>query len=251
MRCTNCGWPNPPQATKCAKCGSPLSSTPSNNPAHNEQEFRPVDNADPRLKKTVNENDRGGGTPVFQQSNQENSVEMSTCPKCGYPLRPGISNCPNCNFKIGEVHHRPVENVPYTPEPSARHRPTSPDVSDPQAQPVKNVHGAHGGTILPSWYYQSEAGFTLKPLKRVNERHELDEREFEGATVVLNRDNTEPGNGSITSKEQAVITHEGNDWFIQDRSEQKTTFVHCGQKLQLHDGDIILLGNRLFVFHEY
>ena len=74
--------------------------------------------------------------------------------------------------------------------------------------------------------------------------------DFEGSEVILTRDNTEPGNQSITSHEQAIITYVEGHWYIEDRSEQKTTFVQAAKKIELHDGDIILLGNRLFEFKE-
>ena len=96
---------------------------------------------------------------------------------------------------------------------------------------------------------ETEPSFVLKPVKRMNERHELDELEFEGKSVTLTRDNTEPNNASITSREQAVVTNQDGHWFIEDKSEQKTTFVQAAQHIELHDGDLVLLGNRLFEFH--
>ena len=97
---------------------------------------------------------------------------------------------------------------------------------------------------------EMEPTFVLKPLKRMNERHELEEREYEGSEVLLNRANTEDNNPSITSREQAVVTRVDGRWYIEDRSEQKTTFVQAAKRIELHEGDIILLGNRLFEFHE-
>jgi pSer/pThr/pTyr-binding forkhead associated (FHA) protein len=87
-------------------------------------------------------------------------------------------------------------------------------------------------------------------LKKVNERHDFEEQEYEGSEVVLKRDNTDANNPSITSRQQAVITHKDGVWYIEDKSEQKTTFVQASRKVELHDGDLILLGNRLFEFHE-
>ena len=72
--------------------------------------------------------------------------------------------------------------------------------------------------------------------------------EFDKKQVVLRRENTEPGNSSITSKEQAVLTFENGAWYVEDKSAFQTTFVRAGRKLQLQDGDIILLGDRKFVF---
>ena len=76
------------------------------------------------------------------------------------------------------------------------------------------------------------------------------EIELEEGEAVLTRDNTEPGNPSITSKEQALVTFSDGHWYIENRSEQSTTFVLANKKIELHDGDIILLGNRMFEFTE-
>ncbi len=78
----------------------------------------------------------------------------------------------------------------------------------------------------------------------------MDEIEYEGSEVSLNRDNTETSNASITSKVQAVVSNDNGTWYIEDRSEQHTTFVLASRRIELHDGDMILLGNRLFEFHE-
>lgn len=95
-----------------------------------------------------------------------------------------------------------------------------------------------------------EPTFVLKPIKRMEERRDFEEQEYEGKQVVLNRDNTERNNQSITSRQQAVISNNDGHWYIEDKSEQRTTFVQAAQKIELHDGDIILLGNRLFEFHK-
>lgn len=115
----------------------------------------------------------------------------------------------------------------------------------------QNNKTGYRGTVNPYMMnLEMEPTFVLKPLKRMNERHELEEQEYEGSEVLLNRANTEENNPSITSREQAVVTRVDGHWYIEDRSEQKTTFVQAAKKIELHDGDIILLGNRLFEFHE-
>ena len=111
--------------------------------------------------------------------------------------------------------------------------------------------GGYRGTVNPYMMNMDlEPSFVLKPIKRTNERHDLEELEFEGKSVTLNRDNTEANNASITSREQAIITNVDGHWYIEDKSEQKTTFVQAANRIELNDGDLILLGNRLFEFHE-
>ena len=106
------------------------------------------------------------------------------------------------------------------------------------------------GTVNP--YLQNvqlEPMFSLKPIARVDERHVPAPQTYEGASIVLNRQNTEPANESITSKQQAAVSFDNGHWYIEDKSTLKTTFVQASRRTELQEGDLILLGDRLFQFH--
>ena len=107
---------------------------------------------------------------------------------------------------------------------------------------------ARGGTENP-WANPSKDSFcTLKRLSWQSEQIQYSPVSYSGRTIVLNRRNTDANNNSITSLEQAVLTHENGEWFIENRSEQKTTLIRVDRKTKLNDGDIIVLGNRMFEF---
>ena len=214
MRCKNCGWPNKPEATTCSKCGSSLESVQYND-------------SNAELKKTVKEEDVFGNNPV----------QPNICPKCSYPLRPGTTKCPNCQT---ELRGDSTSNNPSEVRHMGPRRPTV--LNAPKFNGTVNVWTEGGLGITPS--------FILSPVKRNGERHDPEDVELEGNEVVLNRENTDPGNMSITSRAQAVITRKDDQWYIEDKSEQKTTFKQVDTPQLLKDGDIILLGNRLFIFHE-
>jgi uncharacterized Zn finger protein (UPF0148 family) len=72
---------------------------------------------------------------------------------------------------------------------------------------------------------------------------------FSGEKIILNRANTEPGNITITSKEQGLLSCENKRWFIEDLSELKTTYLYVSEKTELKSGDIIVLGDRRFLFN--
>jgi ribosomal protein L40E len=218
MRCKNCGWPNKPEATTCSKCGSPLESS---------QSVGQFTDSNSELKKTIREDDVFGNQPA----------QPNICPKCSYPLRPGTTKCPNCQTELNGGN--PIQNQQDVRRQAPR-RPTV--LNAPKFNGTVNVWTEGSIGITPS--------FVLSPVKRNGERHDPEDVELEGEEVVLNRENTDPGNMSITSKTQAIITRKDDQWYIEDKSEQRTTFIQANTPQPLKDGDIILLGNRLFVFHE-
>lgn len=252
MRCKNCGWPNKPNATTCVKCNTPLSLNDDDGDFVN---GRDMSQSSRPLNKTVLEDDVFGVEESIhnqQDSNQtrEENVEiLSQCPKCGYPLRAGVDKCPNCKFQVISSGQSSQENINVQihknpEEQNTYHRPT-------RIASGNSSKGNFRGTINPYMMnIEVEPTFVLKPIKRMEERHDFEEQEYEGKQVLLNRDNTEKNNPSITSKQQAIITSSDGRWYIEDKSEQKTTFVQAAQRIELHDGDIILLGNRLFEFHK-
>jgi len=207
------------------------------------------------LNKTVLEGDVFGTEESnniqqgFNQTRVESAGTLTQCPKCGYPLRAGVDKCPNCKFQISAQHQ-----VNQDSENSQIRKDVGDQETYHRSTRMASGNGAKGnfrGTINPYMMnLEVEPTFVLKPIKRMEERHDFEEQEYEGKQVILNRDNTEQNNPSITSRQQAVITNSEGRWYIEDKSEQKTTFVQAAQKIELHDGDIILLGNRLFEFHK-
>lgn len=255
MRCKNCGWPNKASETKCVKCNTPLSVVDEDMDGVGGESFQ----SHRPLNRTILEDDifdtpEKGEVKNFgnELAQDENVKSLTQCPKCGYPLRSGVDKCPNCNFQI-DFSRQGVRSPSYDAQIGASSR-----REEPHRRPTRvAAEGASDsmkklrGTINPYMMnMEVEPSFVLKPVKRMEERHNFEEQEYEGKQVVLNRDNTESNNSSITSKEQAIISNVDGRWFIEDKSELKTTFVQAAKKIELHDGDIILLGNRLFEFHK-
>lgn len=220
MRCDNCGWDNPNGVSRCEKCGSPLSVGGANYGGG----AAPTTPAAQNYNKTVNEAVAfpvgGAAQPV------QNPQPSLSCPSCGYPLRPGTQVCPQCQ-------------TPLNAGPQIQPKPA------PAPQQV--VAAPTGGTVNP-WVQVKQCKFTLTPVKQQGETDTPAPKEFKGEKHALNRDNLDPDNNTITSKVQANIVFENGQWFIQDKSSQKTTFVHVKDKTPLKDGDVILMGNRQFIF---
>ena len=88
------------------------------------------------------------------------------------------------------------------------------------------------------------AGLRLVRLPREGEEEKM--IEIPGDNVVLDRDNADPGNMSISSKGQAALEFADGNWYITDRSALHTTYIRVNERTKLASGDVILLGDRAF-----
>ena len=237
MRCKNCGWPNQPGETHCVKCHAPLEMGNDGTVVENYPQPR---GAEPNLKKTVLD-----ASPLMGAAAPSPAMEMpqgNSCPQCGFPLRPGSDHCPKCGAPVGAPAPTPERGTVINP---------SVEESKPVTSGAKFKNFKPGsGTVNPYLDgFEAELTAFLQPVKRSSEKKALENIEVEGEEFMLKRDNTDPGNVTIATGTQAVITREGDKWFITDKSDTHTTFVLASDKTPLEDGSLILLGNRLFEFH--
>lgn len=252
-RCKNCGWPNDDNAIVCEKCSAPL---------ENGQSPRPVaqtvsESGEENLRKTVSESQFfGGSEPQFGHENENREVvadsdrNLSSCPNCGYPVRNNMAVCPDCGTVLREESNRCPKcgTVNQTGSNFCHHCGSSLE-SDETRVSINNGGHSHQGTVNP-WMQPSTGTFcTLKPISWAGENIDHQPLSFSGVSIVLNRSNTDPNNQSITSTEQAELSFEEGEWYIIDKSQQRTTYVLAARKTKLHKGDIIVLGNRLFEFN--
>lgn len=273
MRCSNCTWPNRASATHCVKCGAPLTpetestsrtvreptapmtEQPTETPDVNNSNYNASTvNAD--VRGTIKVNSDKFPSSLSTDSPNTNPTEKP-CPKCGYPTRSNTPKCPHCGFEmarktpssstVGDVNDYPATSpLRNTVEgPSAKHdRPATRMVNDGENR------GKFGGTVNPFMMeYHQEPHCSLEPIQRTGERKKPEEVELEGTTIKLNRDNTDRGNLTITSRCQAELTCNDGTWSIVNRSDYPSTFVLASENTPVKDGDIILLGNRMFRFH--
>lgn len=283
-RCKNCGWPNDDSSMTCQKCGSSLDGampSPSSSPLR--QSSGNSGDGGESLRRTVSEKQffaTGDDTPEPMVTQRE-SMSVKQCPNCHYQLREGMKNCPNCGTSIADANSgnngkkcpkcgqqnaagskfccqcganldapAPSPAQGFVRQAPAQQAPAQQAPAQPGPIPVGvGVGGARGGTVNP-WMQPNNSAFcTLKPVAWEGENVQHQTLSFSGTTIVLNRANTDPNNQSITSAEQAVLTNEDGEWYIQDKSTMHTTYVMAGRKLKLQKGDTIILGNRLFEFN--
>lgn len=162
------------------------------------------------LKTTVKESNRDKANKVVAENGDK-------CPECGYELEDGV--CIACGY--GKTQENKND---------------------------KDVKIDGKETIRPHRKGEKEGRFVLTPISEENGQPEGDIIQFEGNEVALNRENTAPRNPTITSQIQAMVSREDGKWSIQDKSEYCTTFVQASRKIELRNGDLILLGNQLYRF---
>lgn len=171
------------------------------------------------------------------------------------------TNCPNCGTDISQLP---------TPKASASPKPTVLSVNLKELGIDEHVKCLKCGTVVSiDQKTCPNCGERIHlptiPVHRLKEKEEKpkcalemvieeDENttpitnEYEGASIILNRDNTEADNRTITSKEQAELTYEDGKWYIINKSQFGSTYIVANRKMEIMPDDIIILGDRKFKF---
>ena len=239
MRCKNCGWINEDGVSVCEKCHAPLESTANSGG---------TESISDRVHGTVSER------IIFDEPESE-SVALSTCPQCGYPISPGMSSCPNCEYSLGKKLNKESKCPKCGKRTSSEDKFCSScgwELSS-KIDHISNDHIQRSGlgTIMagPSSNPETNVFCTLKPIAWNGEDVSYNPITYSGDQIILNRANTDANNNSITSKIQAILTYEDGEWYIENKSELNSTYIRLGHhKVKLDSGDVIVLGNREFEF---
>lgn len=220
MRCQFCGWDNPEGKERCEKCNKPLNeveaaSSSKGQSAHERlTERQKIGSFNP--KATVRENAVAGNNAAVNEAQE-------VCPDCGFALQGG--ECANCGYTVKK---------------------------EETSQKSQHVHQHEQGdirkTVRPQRKGEKEKKFSLTPISEDTGLPEGETIAFEGNTIDLTRNNTDPKNSTITSHTQATIAYHDGKWSIEDKSEYKTTFVQAENKVEIQAGTLILLGNQLYRF---
>lgn len=218
MRCNNCGWTNPDQYTSCEKCGSQLGTVspavPARQATQATETSRPTvvfDHREPRptvIEASPSASYTASAAHTPSSSAVYDDMPVVSCSACGYPILPASPKCPACG----------------APRPRLTVRP-----------------GMKGARV-------SQRGFKLVMLPEENDDFAPTELTFVGDSTVLNRSNTDPANLTITSREQAKVCFVDGKWLIENRSDMGTTYIQVNKPVELHPGDVIVLGDRRFEF---
>ena len=208
IRCKNCGWENSNENAPCEKCGATLATWV-------------------------------GEQPTVRIASAENPDARKTavgCTKCGYPLRPTDTRCPNCDA--------PVEN------PAGQTgKQTSPQVETP-----------FGGTVIASNPLTDGATSGSRRLVALLVTYSIRPQGdffpvFEGKNFI-GRDalaNISVKTDFKMSQQHLSILYRTVDNKFKFKDEQSSNGTFINEKLidegELNSGDVITAGSTKFLFY--
>lgn len=216
--CKNCKKSNPVNALRCIECNSPLDGSIAIVPKRKLPEPAKA----PR------------GTAVKHEPlASEVKGNLISCPSCNFANIPVSSNCSKCGSPLNA-------SIISKDKLIVKREKNQPELNS--AQPISTA------TINPFVQKTNQPQFQLTPIEggvidTINTLH------FVGSNVKLNRSNLDENNNTISSKEQAEIVFSEGRFVLQDKSSFRSTFIQVNPEYELKNGDIILMGNRLFVFN--
>ncbi len=256
IRCDHCGWGNNPEdAKRCQKCNQEL-VVPDSEPT-------------PDMFETV-----------------KKSV-ISDCSKCGYPLSPEISFCPNCGAPVGVASPAAPVAVHSTPLPQTAvdhaMKATMRDVSEDTFRTMVPEQ-----PVVPAQPAAPVVSPALNKTVRIGETPFFDEPVSAPAPAPVPTPTPAPtpiqstvpvssvGYPAVTKKilpetavafrlkpidieaaeafafgadTNAAFEFEDGQWFVTDGGSN-TTYVSAARRMPLEKGDVLLIGGRRYLFDE-
>lgn len=248
--CPSCGYPLRPGSLTCPKCNtsvaartvhdkpSPLKGTVIEVPPTEEKETSSAQ------KNTVYEGNNPQKGTFFQGKDPQKSTryegfnpQKSTRYEGVNPLR--------ATRREGQFPQKGTinEHIDESREPVKTPNPAS---AEPKVAEVVSK-----GTVFPSHLTDDEPqkGKSIRMTAvNVGERPDFApiELEFSDKEVVLNRGNVAPNDLTISRSAQALLTCEDGHWYIENKSRLLTTSLVLDKKHELQDGDIVIIGDKMF-----
>lgn len=203
IRCKRCGASIFEGATECSVCHAPLPVV--QDPVVNDAEDVPA-----------------GDSSDFV-------CEMpDTCPNCGYPLRCGSAECPECGW-------RPDPSRMEDASSCGAHDDNSCEANDGSAVSEEEVQC---GTDMEAGFVLEECdgnGVAVRPVR------------FKGTEVMVGRADLDGSDLNI-SRKHAEFRFENGKWYVSDKSTYHRTYIVVESGRELKDGDLIMMGDKLFRF---
>ncbi len=221
-RCSNCGYMNLQTESVCKNCNTSLDKAHSFHfpPAETQMVDPKGTKAEPLpMESEEAPEKRPRRTEVVSQSSHNSSSKskdsgssIKSCPECDYPVMSRSTSCPNCGHKF---------------------------ISGKVTPPKKTLKLTNIESIDEAGQTK---GFSLVSVKNKTRNP------FRGNHITINRRNLDQNNLSISSQEHVNIYHKDGKWYAKDLSSNGATFIQLKGTVELKDGDMIILGNKMYRF---
>ena len=152
------------------------------------------------------------------------------CVECSYPLRTLASvesPCPNCGYTGGQPEPPVKPNLE-----SAKKTIKFNSIDFGQNEKVEDSSETKVFTLV------NESSPDMSIMADLGEAN----------TIILGRDELDPGNTSISSEGHIQLRENRGSWYIEDVSSNGATFMQALSYQPLREGTRIILGNRIFRF---
>lgn len=210
--CNNCGFNNRDESIRCIKCNhilEPVFSEDKSGNGYVSGKPKPVQKTQAGIQVNA---------PAWDEKKEKEKENLTsaheTCPSCGYPARSGESICPNCNQAL-----KPAVAVTKTDNSKTVRR------------------------VVPT----PQTRYRLVALS-IDAESELRSIPLSGEQILLNRELLDAGNNSISRTGHASLTYQAGEWWLENMSSLKSTFIQVNEPVRIKEGDVILIGDRLFRF---
>ncbi len=244
LRCNTCGYINDEATVSCAKCGANLQDAKKVIRASSSRSIPhtttgSVEQIAHQRKSKQTVKGKTTDQPFLDNTRKPESLSAQgenndlSCQSCRYPLRPHQLICPNCGFDNAVDHNTNQQEDLHATQ----------GFDETEDGPIEPRHK----TILDPWEV-TDIGESKK-FELVTDKGKT-VIPFEGEEVILNRQNLDNQNKSISGNQHAQIEYKDGQWYIQDQSSNGFTFIQVRGRTPIQSGDMIIVGNKLFVFRE-
>lgn len=265
MRCDYCGWLNSDGQERCVKCNQVL-SVQKIEPMSEHSEVKAEESCNDAIDIICT----SCGYPIV--------TDVSVCPACGAEVvKEPKAEMENVDFKATMRDASVVAMVSANSNLSSSSQSKSASVNVKQT--VRDIDVADLNKMVDtratlradannnenSIAVNKEKGIPiiekLVPIVEDNIGNSrliaMDDIDGNGRQIemakpymVLCRSNVEPDNMLIAEKDHAVIENEGDQWYVNSAGDLGNTYICINRKMQLEDGDILIIGNKRYLFRK-
>jgi len=180
----------------------------------------------------------------------QNVSHASKCIKCNELLTnsaSGSANSVNQDVEVKKTVIGKAANPADFIDGQNSSQPAATKVQDNPVTPIKTAGASEElrGTINP-WNQARYETIEFVPVAREGQDAQAPASfKSDVKEIVLNRENLDPDNPTITRNAQAALKYDNGTWKLEDKSSIGT-FIKISKDYTLSDGDQILMGDRVF-----